>query len=73
MPTSDCDSEGRSVGRHGVDTALHVSRGGARGSGAAAYLPANSANASGPRTGGCQQRCGCRENSAAAVVGRQQR
>lgn len=73
MSTSNRNSEGCSLVRYGVDTTFHVSRRGARGSGTVDRFPENSADASGSRTGGCQQRRGQRENSAAAVVGRQQR
>lgn len=73
MSTSDRDTKRRGVVGHGVHTAFYVSRGGARGSGAVAHLPTDSATASGARFGGRQQQRRHCKNTIAVVVGRQQR
>lgn len=52
MPPSDRDPEGCSLVGHGILAAFHVSRGGARGSGAATRLPEDGPDASGPGSGG---------------------
>lgn len=52
MPSSDRDPEGCGLVGHGVPAAFHVSRGGARGSGAATGLPEDGPDAPGPGFGG---------------------
>lgn len=52
MSSSNCNPEGRSIVGHGILAAFHVSRGGARGSGAATCFSEDGTDASSAGFGG---------------------